>query len=101
MKDGVEDLLGLLPGDARAIYQTVHEVLLNHSVGFLLLMARVFSPAAPLLTVGFARLPARLAPLRRVRKTLLVEELLLARSPDKLVAAINAGARLVFKIVHF
>jgi hypothetical protein len=37
--------------------------------------------------VGLARLPARPAPLGRVREALLLEELLLARRRDKLVAA--------------
>jgi hypothetical protein len=36
IKDGAKDLLGFSLGNARAIYQPVHDVLFDHGVGFLL-----------------------------------------------------------------
>jgi hypothetical protein len=100
MEQGTEDLLGFCPGDARAVYQSVHEVLFNHAVGLRFLILERFSTATPRFSPNLTRLPARLTPLRRVCKTLLMEEFLLASSPREFLFAVNASARLVFKLTH-
>ena len=68
-------------------------------------MIRTFAPylscsfaAALLLTIILPNLPTRLAAFGRVSKSLLMEELLLASRPEKLISAFNTGALLIFKL---
>jgi hypothetical protein len=53
-----------------------------------------------LLAVHLPGLPALLAALRRVSKTLLMEELLLTARPGEFLLTINARSCLVFKPAH-